>query len=199
MNQGGTPIIKWIIFAILSLGIMTSVTYIVVSLVSNSVPTKSGSVKPKEQPPYGFKIHSPLESGKNTYTLTGVFFDVNTDNSTIAIKAEGGNTYIFKISKYLLKDTDWWIRAYTVPDLNTLAKGIPVDPTSVIKPGTENILTSAIQISLTADPNPNDLKTIIVRWNDIRNLDQITADYKNNPNIPINVYAPDNLVLGVVK
>jgi hypothetical protein len=199
MNENKTPIIKWVIFAILILGIMTSVTYIVVSLVSNSIPTKSGSIKPNGQSLSGFKIHSPLESGKNTFTFAGMFLNVDTTNYTISIKGEDGNSYIFKVYKYLPKDKDQWIKVYTVPDLDTLAKGIPVDPTSIIEPGIQNLLTSALQISLTNDPHPNDLKTIVVRWNDARSLDQITSDYKNNPNTPINVYSPDNVVLGVIK
>ena len=146
-----------------------------------------------------FKIQKPLESGKNTYTFSGTFFGVDSVKHLIFIKDNIGKVYAFRIDRYLLKDTDLWLRIITVPDINTLAKGIPVDPTSIIQPGTKNLLTSGLQISLTADPQPKDLNIVVVRWNDARNLSQIMTDYKNNPDTAINSASPDNIVLAVIK
>lgn len=199
--------VKWLIFAALSFIIIAEVLYIVFIMktpkTNNSKSplsqTRNTITNPQGQTMISFKIQSPLESGKNTYTFSGTFVRIEPENSLIFIKDDKEKVYTFKINNYIYRDTDIWLRVYIVPNIATLAVGVPIDARSTPAPDAKNLLTSVVQMSLTAGGNLKSLGPITVRWNDERDLTKISADYQKNPNTPINTGSPDNIVLAEIK
>lgn len=168
-----------------------------VSNVQQNIPARI--VNKNASVTYDIQSLQPLEAGLNTYALTGKFVKVNQNNSLLYLSDSFGNTYVFNIQKFILRDPkDTWLKIYTIPNISAIATYKELTTNETSQTNSTSSFTTSVSISLTHGDYSTSLNELTVRWDDTRSLSQVESDNRASPNSPLNP-SSDSTILAEIQ
>jgi len=221
----GWGFVKWVIGIVITLVLLSGIFWLILySSDLNSVyfliPARNWyqSVVGLKTPALNYEIQQqkPLTQGLNTYTLTGTISKFDVANHLIFITSSNNNTYVFNAGNNMFQDSDSWLKTVYVNGIQELATFAPPNnldatPTPDLNlipsnasdastyPSGIPIVMSGSQILISGDKLEGNLGLVGIRWNDLRTLDQIKKDYKDNPATPLDQKIPGSFILAEFK